>query len=176
MDIIERKRIAREKYKKSVKGKLANERWIKSERRKQNEKRYRAKPRARELAVIRARKHLESCVECQRKKAVRDRQYAKSELGRANNNKATRKYRRTDKGKWQGKVYKYYLRNNESGKIDKKLWEEKLVMLEGKCQMCGTKEKIIIDHITPLSKGGTNNIDNLQPLCISCNCSKNNKL
>lgn len=60
-------------------------------------------------------------------------------------------------------------------KIDKNLWEEKLIKLEGKCQMCGTKNNITIDHIIPLSKGGLNDINNLQPLCFSCNRSKNNK-
>lgn len=176
MDIIEQRRRAREKYKKSAKGKLANERWIKSERRKQNETKYRAKPKARALAVARAIKHLKGCIECQKKKAIRDKAYSKSTRGRENNNKATKRYRQTEKGKWQGKTYKYYLRNSLSGKIDKKAWELKLKELEGKCQMCGTLETITIDHIMPLSKGGTNLIANLQPLCRSCNCSKSNKI
>ena len=42
-----------------------------------------------------------------------------------------------------------------------------------KCAHCGTTDKrLTVDHITPLKKGGTNFIDNIQPLCKSCNSSK----
>lgn len=33
-----------------------------------------------------------------------------------------------------------------------------------------------IDHVIPLNKNGTNNPDNLQLLCVTCNCSKQDKL
>jgi rubredoxin len=45
-----------------------------------------------------------------------------------------------------------------------------------RCQMCGVTAKdgatLEIDHIHPVSKGGTNEPDNLQVLCRECNAGK----
>ncbi|MHC4413322.1 MAG: HNH endonuclease [Planctomycetota bacterium] len=40
------------------------------------------------------------------------------------------------------------------------------------CKDCGTSDDLTIDHIVPLSKDGTNDLNNLQVLCLSCNCTK----
>lgn len=40
------------------------------------------------------------------------------------------------------------------------------------CAVCGTTEDLTIDHILALSKGGTNDLDNIQILCVSHNSSK----
>lgn len=46
-----------------------------------------------------------------------------------------------------------------------------------RCLRCGEKNlTLTIDHIIPLSKGGINDIDNIQPLCRSCNAMKYNKI
>lgn len=56
-----------------------------------------------------------------------------------------------------------------------KEWEELLKKHQGKCFYCATTEKITKDHVIPVSKGGSDNITNIVPACVSCNSKKNNK-
>lgn len=41
-----------------------------------------------------------------------------------------------------------------------------------RCVVCQSWEGLTIDHINPVSRGGTNDIGNLQTMCRSCNSSK----
>lgn len=47
-----------------------------------------------------------------------------------------------------------------------------------RCYYCGEKlnGKYHVDHVVPLSRGGSNGPDNLVIACPHCNCSKNDKL
>jgi 5-methylcytosine-specific restriction endonuclease McrA len=45
----------------------------------------------------------------------------------------------------------------------------------GMCRNCGSWDDLTIDHIIPLTKGGTNDVDNLQTLCRKCNQKKGTK-
>jgi ATP adenylyltransferase len=47
-----------------------------------------------------------------------------------------------------------------------------------RCELCGASSnttQIDVDHIVPRSKGGSNDISNLQALCRTCNAQKGNK-
>ena len=46
---------------------------------------------------------------------------------------------------------------------------------DNKCLCCGKQGKLTPDHVIPLSKGGKNTIDNIQPLCLTCNLKKATK-
>ena len=58
------------------------------------------------------------------------------------------------------------------GNFTQKEWEELKNKHNQLCAHCGEKKKLTIDHIQSLSKGGSNYITNIQPLCGSCNSSK----
>ena len=57
-------------------------------------------------------------------------------------------------------------------------WNSLIRIYDNHCVRCGSKcakSELTKDHIVPVTKGGTNNIDNIQPLCLSCNILKNNR-
>jgi len=58
-------------------------------------------------------------------------------------------------------------------------WENLKAQYNWTCPSCGKSEpeiKLTEDHIIPLTKGGSDNIENIQPLCRSCNSKKYNKI
>jgi 5-methylcytosine-specific restriction endonuclease McrA len=44
------------------------------------------------------------------------------------------------------------------------------------CLCCKKKKPLTIDHVVPICKGGSNTIDNIQPLCLECNQRKHNRI
>lgn len=44
-----------------------------------------------------------------------------------------------------------------------------------KCEKCGSFKNLTVDHIIPITKGGANDIKNVQVLCRTCNILKSNR-
>ena len=75
------------------------------------------------------------------------------------------------------KTRKARLRGAE-GSYSLREWEELCEKYNYTCLRCGLSGSdvyLTVDHVIPVSKGGTNTIENIQPLCGSCNSKKNNK-
>lgn len=69
-------------------------------------------------------------------------------------------------------------KSSSNGTIKRKEIEELFLIQKGFCKICGCSIAAAyeIDHIIPLSKEGSNTIDNIQLLCQSCNRHKSNKI
>lgn len=88
--------------------------------------------------------------------------------------------------RWKG-GYQNSLHLNRNRRAQKKLckgnhslrdWELLKKQYNYTCPCCKKAEPDIVlteDHIIPISKNGSNNIENIQPLCRSCNSKKSTK-
>ena len=68
------------------------------------------------------------------------------------------------------------LRRRTFGNIDENIIKQIHTIYNEQCIFCGSSEKLTIEHLIPVTRDGTNDIDNLALACESCNYSKSNKL
>lgn len=63
--------------------------------------------------------------------------------------------------------------NGGSHTVDQR--KNKFQELGNICYYCGIPGKMTVDHLTPISRGGTDDIGNIVPACLRCNCSKRDR-
>ena len=69
----------------------------------------------------------------------------------------------------------YERRYKTEGHFTYASWCNLISIYNNKCLCCGKSNYLLPDHIIPAALGGTNNIDNIQPLCEKCNIRKRQK-
>lgn len=55
-------------------------------------------------------------------------------------------------------------------------WMEKCAAYDNKCAYCDKPKPLTIQHVVPLSKGGSNYIENIVPACKTCNSRIHDKI
>lgn len=71
----------------------------------------------------------------------------------------------------RGHARRARIRGN-GGKYTASQWQELVAMYDHRCLRCGVQGRMTVDHVVSIAEGGTNTIQNIQPLCLSCNQRK----
>lgn len=106
-------------------------------------------------------------------KANKKRKYETDRLWREANSEKVKKARIVAEHKRRAKI------KGNGGYFTVGEWELLKKQYNNTCPMCGKEEpeiKLTVDHIIPISKGGSSWIENIQPLCQSCNSRKSTKI
>ncbi len=86
------------------------------------------------------------------------------------------KWRKENPDKAAAQVHKRRaLRTKAGGSYTKEEWEALKKKHKNKCLRCKKSKKLTPDHVVPISKDGSSNIENIQPLCQPCNSQKGSK-
>lgn len=149
-------------------------------------KEFKVKPSRKKTAKFCSR----SCATYKLKKGIKFSEEHKKKIGLANSISNKGKVKELSSA-WKGGIsfdkkyinwlnHQYRVRRKEANGFHTYTeWETLKAQYNWTCPCCGNKEteiKLTIDHIIPLSKGGSDNIENIQPLCKSCNSKKYNKI
>lgn len=67
-------------------------------------------------------------------------------------------------------------RRGNGGEFTEQQWNNLINMCAFRCLRCGEDCGLTVDHVIPVSLGGTSYISNIQPLCLSCNSKKGIKI
>lgn len=73
--------------------------------------------------------------------------------------------------------YEYKHRRKVAGRFSLSAWKALCASFGNRCLWCErTGIELTVDHVVPLIKGGSNFIENIQPLCRVCNSKKHDKI
>lgn len=138
-----------------------------------NRERENAKSAERRKANPEKRKETLKRSNAKRAKVVSDWQKTHKDAVRERNNR----WRVKNLDKSRAKVRNYRTKKaGGGGKHTAEEFKELCAKYNHRCLCCGKKKKLEADHVVPVSMGGSSDISNIQPLCRSCNASKNNQI
>lgn len=179
--------------------------WCKACKREDMRQRYQADPEMRRKAQERAREQRSRLdthsPEYLAKYREYSRRYAQSDRGKATNRAKIKRLRQTNPairayyagyekrrreidpaflGRWR--FYKRQKNHQRRAQVaaagamyTRDEWDRLCAFYDHRCLCCGKRRVLTVDHVVPVTKGGSNLIQNLQPLCRPCNSRKNDQ-
>lgn len=142
---------------------------------RERQKQYNAANKEQHAAYRRANRDHRN--ELKRQSRMRHAEDESGERERERNRQLALKWRKENPERHKENIRKYRaLRAGAEGSFTQAEWVALCESCDNRCLRCGTTENITADHVVPLSKGGADSIENIQPLCKSCNCSKGTKI
>lgn len=114
--------------------------------------------------------------ELEQKYKIRRKRYDQSVKGKAMKAALDKRYAGTEKGKFSKRKTeikrKYQIKTAECT-LTREQWQEIKQNFGHACAYCGkVLERLEMDHVIPLSKGGTHTKENIVPACRKCNAKK----
>lgn len=90
---------------------------------------------------------------------------------------AAHRYRKNNRHKGRIRNLSYATMKKDGGvSLTETQWLLLCAAFGEKCLSCEQIKRLTIDHIVPITKGGATDLENAQPLCLSCNASKSNRV
>lgn len=100
--------------------------------------------------------------------------------GRTNNQDYRKKFRKEHQDRYNlYQIIRTHKVRSNGGSFTEQEWFDLKKKFNFYCPSCKRQEpeiKLTVDHIIPITKGGTSDISNIQPLCGICNSKKYNKI
>lgn len=107
--------------------------------------------------------------------------YRDANIDRVRAHNRARNKRRYLENPAERKVYSHRRRarmKNLNKNFTAQEWRDLCTQYNHTCLCCGKQEpeiKLSVDHVVPIARGGSNEITNIQPLCLTCNLQKSTK-
>jgi len=85
-----------------------------------------------------------------------------------------RQYRRNNPEKMMLKTQRRraMLKNAPGDGVTTEQWKQIIKQYGYRCFYCKKENKLTVDHVVPLSRGGAHDVSNVVPACINCNSKK----
>lgn len=109
----------------------------------------------------------------------RQKRYRESPKGKKYKAEKDKRHAKTENGKFSKRkteIKRKHQMKSTDCTLTRKEWIAIKEKFGNRCAYCGKEARLEMDHVIPLSRGGTHTASNIVPACRTCNAKKSNHL